>query len=410
MPSAVTKKAADLLSIPWCHGFRFLDALLCCCRGFVSQTPKSVLELQLDTRAASPQAIPQLTLQQKVHILKQHGMFAAASQLQASQAHLRPIPTTLPTAAVPGQLVAAADGMQAASKEAQRQAAAAAQMLQSGQLQQQQQQFGARERLIGGQGGGFQLPSDAREVAASTTATGVEVVMKPQPGRKLRHQPPAAQAAAAYDFASRLRRTSAAFGGSSTTGANTSSSSGSRLLLGAAAALTIPPPTDAVYLKPGADSSILTTLGARANSVAQADMLVWIGYQRSHRMMGQARLHCISGCVCQDVVVDAWHEPRVSHMAMAKLRVTQHAECRIGVEILQQSSSGHHKFRVAAVLVSRAVEYQRISAVAHSSGTSGVVGGSAGGAAAAAVNPDVAMMSALEAAGPPAGSMLLGSR
>jgi hypothetical protein len=364
-----------------------------------------VLELQLDTRAASPQAIPQLTIQQRVHILKQHGMIAAASQLQASLAHMRLAPTTQPTAAVPGQLVAAGDGMQAALQEAQRQAAAAAQMLQSGQLQQQQQQqqqFGARERLIGGQGVGFQLPADAREVAASTTATGVEVVISSKPGRKLTQKPlenPAEQAAAASGFSSRHNSTSAAFSSGS------SSSSSSRLLLGETAALTIPPPTDAVYLKPGSDSSILTTLGAKANSLAQADMLVWIGYQRSHRMMGKARLHCISGCVCQDVVVDAWHKAKVSHMAMAKLRVTQHAECRIGVEVLQQSSSGHHKFKVAAVMVSRAVEYQRSTAVAHSSGTSEVAGG---GAAAAAVHPDVALMSALEAAGPPAGSMFGG--
>jgi hypothetical protein len=369
-----------------------------------------MLELQLDTRAASPQAIPQLTIQQKVHILKQHGMIATASQLQASVAHMRPTLTTLPTAAVPGQLVAAADGMQAEMHEAQRQAAAAAQMLQSGQLQ---QQFGARERLVGGQGIGFQLPADAREVAASTTATGIEVVMKSQPGRKLWHQPPAAQAVAAFGCAGRFNSTSAAFGRSSgsNTGANTSSSrSSSRMLLGAASALTIPPPSDAVYLKPGSDSSILTTLGAKANSLAQADMLVWIGYQRSHRMMGQARLHCISGCACQDVVVDAWHESNVSHMAMAKLRVTQSAECRIGVEVLKQSSSGHHKFKVAAVMVSRAVEYQRITAVSHS-GTSELVGGGGGGAAAAGVHPvspDVALMSALEAAGSPTGSVLGG--
>ncbi|WIA15472.1 hypothetical protein OEZ85_002112 [Tetradesmus obliquus] len=134
--------------------------------GYVSHIPKALLVLQLDTRAASPQAIPQLTLQQKAHILQQHGMFAAAAQLQATQAHL-PLPITpaaaaAAAAALPGAAISgAADGLQAAMQEAQRQAAAAAHMLQSGQ---QQQQFVSRERLVGGQGGGFQLPADARQV------------------------------------------------------------------------------------------------------------------------------------------------------------------------------------------------------------------------------------------------------
>jgi hypothetical protein len=272
-------------------------------------------------------------------------------------------------------IAGAADGMQAVLQEAQRQAAAAAQMLQSGQLQ---QQFAGKERLVGGQGGGFVLPADARQVAASTTATGIEVVVN-HAGRKL-----LLQAAAAA-------RSSSDRGGRSSLAANSSSS---RQLLGAASALVIPPPADALHLKPGADSSVLTALGSKANSLAQADMLVWIGYQKSHRMMGKARLHCTSGCVCRDVIVDAWHAAKVSHMAMAKLRVTQHEACRIGVEVLGQSSSGHHKFRVAALMVSRAVEYHSNAGTAAAP-ASGVADGGDG----AGVHPDVALMSALQEAG-----------
>jgi hypothetical protein len=341
-------------------------------------------------------------------------MFAAAAQLQASHPHLQT--AGMPTAAAPGvtihQMAGAADGLQAALQESQRQAAAAAQMMQSGQLQ-QQQQFGSRERLIGGggQGSGFQLPADVRQVAASTTATGIEVVVN-QPGKKLMLQAAAAVAAAnaaggfappagSSDTSTASSSSSSSSSSSTSAASNVSNSSSSTMLLGAAAPLVIPPPTDAVHLKPGSGSSVLTALGAKANSLAQADMLVWIGYQKSHRMMGKARLHCISGCVCQDVIVDAWHSARVSHLAMAKLRVTQHKECRVGVEVLQQSSSGHHKFKVAAVMVSRAVEYT--SPAVATAGVSSLIDGGgvavAAAAAAAAVHPDIAMMSALEEAG-----------
>lgn len=352
------------------------------CRGYVSHIPHSQLVFRLDTRAASSQPIPQLTPLEKLQILQQHGMFAAAERLQSTLAALPPVsgassPTGGGAAALPGALLAG--GMQGAMQEAQRQAATAAQLLRSGQYQ----QFVGRERLIGGQGGGFQLPSDAHKVAATTTATGVEVLVN-HPGRKLQLAAAAADQAVAVAATAANGKTAGTTGArhpsstsngiisnGSSRGRNVSSSStepiissSGRVLIGASSKgpYIEPPPHDAVYLKPNASSSggALTALGGKPNSLAQADMLVWIGYQKSYRMMGRARLHCISGCVCEDRVVDAWHAEKTSRLAMAKLLVTQHDQCEIGVEVLEQTSSGHSKFKVTGVMISRAVEYANV--------------------------------------------------
>ncbi|KAF8057926.1 hypothetical protein HT031_005872 [Scenedesmus sp. PABB004] len=307
--------------------------------GYVSHVVNATLVLRLDTRAVGAAPPPRLTALQKVELLQRHGMFGAAAALQGDA----------------GAAGGPVDGMAAALAEAERQAAAAADMLARGE----RPWFGpGGERLVGAQGarGRVELPADAREaVGATTTATGVEVVV----GR---------------------RRLAGEAGGQQ--------AQQQEAVGGGAAPHAVPPPLDAVHLRP---RSSATPLGARGNSVAQADMLVrgaaprrqlrhaggcraattpltraaavrahaqvWVGYLKTYRMMGAARLWCVSGCRCTPIVLDGWHEQRTSQQTMARLRVTQSAECRVGVTVLPATRSGHHKFKVSSAMVSKAVPY-----------------------------------------------------
>lgn len=89
----------------------------------------------------------------------------------------------------------------------------------------------------------------------------------------------------------------------------------------------------------------------------QPQMVVWVGYVKARRMMGSARLFCASGCSCRDVVLNAWHPSVHPQHALAALHVSQSAECQVGVQVLPQTRSGHHKFKVTGVMVSQFVVY-----------------------------------------------------
>lgn len=245
--------------------------------------------------------------------------------------------------------------------EAQRQAAAVGQQMAAGV-------FGsAAERLVGGGGlGGLQLPAGALQgQGTTTTTTGVQVVPNPPaaagaPGKAGRHLLAATAApAGVLDALQQQQRRHASSNASSSTVVG---SGPARALQGSsdAAPLAVPPPLDAVHLKPARSSGG----GGGMSNLVNADMLVLVGFHLSHsRMMGRARLSCLSGCACEEAEVDLWLPPaqqqqsRSGRAAMAQLQVTQSAECRVGVQVLQASSTGHHKVKVTGVLVSRAVVY-----------------------------------------------------
>lgn len=65
-----------------------------------------------------------------------------------------------------------------------------------------------------------------------------------------------------------------------------------------------------------------------------------VGYLKSYHNMGTARVSCISGCQCQDLVVDAWHTSRTSQTHLVKLPITQAADCRVQIQVLNTTSSG----------------------------------------------------------------------
>ena len=78
---------------------------------------------------------------------------------------------------------------------------------------------------------------------------------------------------------------------------------------------------------------------------------VVVTYTSSYDGWGTARISCLSGCICESKVVDAAdHEKKHSLHRTVVLRVSQHAQCRVVVEVLKETSSVGHKFKVSSVM------------------------------------------------------------
>lgn len=329
--------------------------------------PNATLVLQLDTRSkGATQAAAQLTTAQKVKLLQRHSMFAAAADLLTADGG-PPVPIVqipVPTAeqAANMKIWAQGKGVESALAEAERQAAEAAIQLRLGQVK----PYVNSERIVGANPySALQLPPEARlEVGKTQTGTGVEVILPSKVGRRLQQQEQGAGAANA-----------------SSSSSSNGGGSGSRLLQSASNPLLVPPPYDAVYLKPNTGSSTSSTGAAAskpANSSgnnsgmgtvgasifseyslrAQPNMVVMVGYLKGPRHMARARITCMSGCSCKSLTVDGWHAHAHMRLATAKLHVTQSPECLIGVQVLPESSSGHHKFKVTGVMVAQSVHYR----------------------------------------------------
>ena len=377
----------------WLNAFSLLLLLLLLVlRGFVSHTPNATLTFHLDTRSkGAPRAFPQLTTQQKAQLLQRHGLFAAAAELLTADGTLPPppaLPTPTPEQAATAAAAAASTqiwqgkGVQDAVAEAERQAAAAAVQLRLGQAK----PFVNSERVVGvNPYSTLQLPREAQlEVGKTQTATGVEVVLPGQVGRRLQQQQQRLeqqQLRSMSDAGASPQAAAAAWAVAPVvTSSSSSSSSSSRVLASATNPLVTTTPDGALYLRPSSSSSSSSSTLPGANSSTasaaaapgtvgasifgeysfrpQPSMVLLIGYVKSHRLMGRARVSCISGCSCKAVTVDGWHASQHQRLATVKLHVTQSPKCEIGVQVLPEPSSGHHKFKVTGMLLAQAVHYR----------------------------------------------------
>ncbi|GFR42716.1 hypothetical protein Agub_g3640 [Astrephomene gubernaculifera] len=96
----------------------------------------------------------------------------------------------------------------------------------------------------------------------------------------------------------------------------------------------------------------LDTDRSGVGSPAEEQVHVYLHHLRSYEHMGKARISCVSGCACEEVVVDAHITQRVSQVYMARILVSQARECLMEVTVLDQTSSGENKFKVSGLVVS----------------------------------------------------------
>lgn len=87
-------------------------------------------------------------------------------------------------------------------------------------------------------------------------------------------------------------------------------------------------------------------------SEEQGTVALYVAHLKSYEHMGTAQISCSSGCSCTPVTVDGHQNIRESTTYLARLDATRHASCVVAVEVLPQTSSGEHKFKVTGVMVS----------------------------------------------------------
>ncbi|KAF6266240.1 hypothetical protein COO60DRAFT_1632898 [Scenedesmus sp. NREL 46B-D3] len=158
--------------------------------------------------------------------------------------------------------------------------------------------------------------------------------------------------------------------------------------------------------------------GGTAAAAAEQDdgagdekMNVMLAYLKSYEGMGMAKFECTAGCSCEPKPqVDALHALPQSTIYLVRLLVSQAARCEISVTLLQDSSSGQHKFKVSGIMMNEYTgdditeklhEEQwlgQLQATAHG-GAERAAGGSSssGEASKASVKQDLAAGSAAEA-------------
>ena len=74
---------------------------------------------------------------------------------------------------------------------------------------------------------------------------------------------------------------------------------------------------------------------------------VFVTYLQSYEHMGSANISCVSGCACEAASVDAHvGDVKASVPVRAGLSVTQHRDCILSIEVLPETTSGEHKFKI----------------------------------------------------------------
>lgn len=87
-----------------------------------------------------------------------------------------------------------------------------------------------------------------------------------------------------------------------------------------------------------------------------ASMSLYIGYLKSPHHMGTARLSCLSGCTCEVALLDGHNDEPLTHTYTTRLALTQHPQCRLQLEMLQESSSGQYGFKFTSIMVTQPSE------------------------------------------------------
>ena len=73
----------------------------------------------------------------------------------------------------------------------------------------------------------------------------------------------------------------------------------------------------------------------------------------THRVLVsvQVRMSCVHGCTCGDEIIDAAVTVRESLHKIHVARVTQSAECHVRFEVLPETSSNGHRFKITSLSV-----------------------------------------------------------
>eukprot|EP00854_Cymbomonas_tetramitiformis_P003098 gene3098-3932_t len=117
---------------------------------------------------------------------------------------------------------------------------------------------------------------------------------------------------------------------------------------------------DAIHADPSQASNMTAKHGADVLA-----MKISIGYLQSYEHMGKAALSC-ENCKCEPYgeslhsskedelgrrLIDAHMDLRESTLGMWFMKISEHAECRIKLETVEDTTSGEHKFKITNIVL-----------------------------------------------------------
>jgi hypothetical protein len=95
--------------------------------------------------------------------------------------------------------------------------------------------------------------------------------------------------------------------------------------------------------------------GVVGRAAGNASALAHIMYLKSYEHMGTARVSCATGCACSPLVLDAHETTRRDSLETVApplhVHGQPHATCVLRVRLLPETSSGEHKFKLTALIV-----------------------------------------------------------
>eukprot|EP00798_Chlamydomonas_sp_ICE-L_P023363 gene23363-30624_t len=84
----------------------------------------------------------------------------------------------------------------------------------------------------------------------------------------------------------------------------------------------------------------------------------------SYEHMGMATVNCVSGCTCEELLIDANTQDQSSQLRMQTHKVSQSEECEISLTVVEATNDplGGHKFKVGGIMVAEDLTMEEHSA------------------------------------------------
>ncbi|KAG2493913.1 hypothetical protein HYH03_007849 [Edaphochlamys debaryana] len=120
----------------------------------------------------------------------------------------------------------------------------------------------------------------------------------------------------------------------------------------------LPPPMYPGNVPPSNPMCVVGELFSRGMQV-----MAYFHHLRSYEHMGMASISCVSGCTCVPVTVDALCSQQWSQVYLAGISVSQARECVMELQVLNETKSGEHKFKVSGLVVSEKAGIDFVGAV-----------------------------------------------
>lgn len=90
---------------------------------------------------------------------------------------------------------------------------------------------------------------------------------------------------------------------------------------------------------------------SESDKAAGSKVMLAVSFLRSYSDVGRARIECAAGCSCGSKTLDGKNPRPTSELHTERMEISPAGECALKLTVLQESSTGGHKFRLSSVAV-----------------------------------------------------------